>query len=133
MASELLQTLTLTTLATTFALLLVMAVRTPLRRHFGARIAYLAWWLVPLAILAVLLPAPVREVATMSRVGLVAMGVGPLQALPVGNASATLPDYRFWLPLLWVCGVAVTVFLFQRMQRRYLRALGDDNRRPASA
>lgn len=125
MASELLQILTLTTLATTFALLLVMAIRTPLRRHFGARVAYLAWWLVPLALLAMLLPAPVREITTMSRVGLVAMGVEPLQALPAENATSTLPDYRFWLPLLWACGVAVAAFLFQRMQRRYLRALGE--------
>ncbi len=125
MVSELLQMLTLTTLAMTFALLLMVAIRTPLRRHFGARIAYLAWWVVPLAMLAVLLPAPVREVATMSQVGLVAMGVGPLQALPMENATATLPDYRFWLPFLWSCGVAVTAFLFQRMQRRYLRALGE--------
>lgn len=125
MASELLRILTLTTLAMTFALLLVMAIRTPLRRHFGARVAYLAWWLVPLAILAVLLPAPVREVATMSQVGLVTVGVGPLQALPAGNTTATLPDYRSWLPLLWSCGVVVTALLFQRMQRRYLRALGE--------
>jgi bla regulator protein blaR1 len=125
MASELLQMLTLTTLAMTFALLLMVAIRTPLRRHFGARIAYLAWWVVPLAMLAVLLPAPVQEVATLTQGALVTIGTGPLQALPVEDATATLPDYRFWLPLLWACGVAVAALLFQRMQRRYVRALGE--------
>jgi bla regulator protein BlaR1 len=107
------------------SLVLVLAIRTPLRRLFGARVAYLAWWLVPLAMLAVLLPAPVREVATLTRGTMMAMGVAPLQALPMDHAAISPPDYRFWLPLLWSCGVVVAAMLFQRMQRRYLRALGE--------
>lgn len=125
MANEIIQLLTLTTLAMTFSLVLVLAVRTPLRRLFGARVAYLAWWLVPFAMLAVLLPAPVREVATLTRGTMMAMGVAPLQALPTDHAAISLPDYRFWLLLLWSCGVVVVALLFQRMQRRYLRALGE--------
>ena len=125
MANEIIQLLTLTTLAMTLSLVLVLAIRTSLRRLFGARVAYLAWWLVPLAMLAVLLPAPVREVATLTRGTMMAMGVAPLQALPGDHAAISLLDYRLWLPLLWSCGVVVAALLFQRMQHRYLRALGE--------
>lgn len=46
-----------TTTAGSAAILLMLALRRPLRRAFGAGIAYAAWALVPLAMLAVLLPA----------------------------------------------------------------------------
>ena len=124
MANELIQALTLTTLAMTLALLLLLTIRTPLRRLFGARVAYLAWWLVPLAMLAVLLPAPVREAATLARGALVAMDMVPIQTVAADSAAIALPDYRLWLPLLWFCGVVFAALFFHRMQRRYLRALG---------
>lgn len=124
MANELIQALTLTTLAMTLALLLVLTIRTPLRRLFGARVAYLAWWLVPLAMLAVLLPAPVREAATLARGALVAMNMAPIQSVAPASTAIALPDYRLWLPLLWSCGMVFAALFFYRMQRRYLRALG---------
>lgn len=125
MANEIIQLLTVTTLAMTLSLLLVLAIRMSLRQLFGARVAYLAWCLVPLAMLAVLLPAPVREVTTLTRGTLAAVGMVPLQLLTTERAVISLPDYRFWLPLLWSCGVVVAALLFQRMQCRYLRALGE--------
>lgn len=124
MANELIQALTLTTLAMTLALLLVLTIRKPLRRLFGARVAYLAWWLVPLAMLAVLLPAPIREAATLARGALVAMDMVPIQSVAASSTAIALPDYRIWLPLLWFCGVVFAALFFHRMQRRYLRALG---------
>ncbi len=124
MANELIQALTLTTLAMAFALLLVLAIRTPLRRLFGARVAYLAWGLVPLAMFAVLLPAPVREAATLARGALVAMNMAPIQSVAPASTAIALPDYRLWLPLLWSCGMVFAALFFYRMQRRYLRALG---------
>src|SRR5690554_6555348 len=45
-------------LAATAAVLLVLALRHPLRHAFGARVAYGAWALVPLALLAAALPRP---------------------------------------------------------------------------
>src|SRR5690606_29368533 len=45
-------------LAGSAALLLVMLLRRPLRRAFGARMAYWAWGLVPLALAAAALPRP---------------------------------------------------------------------------
>lgn len=124
MANDFVQALTLTTLAMTLALLVVLAITAPLRRWFGARVAYLVWWLVPLAMLAVLLPAPVREVATLTRGSMVALGMAPIQAVRLDSTAIALPDYRLWLLLLWSCGMVFAALFFHRMQRRYLRALG---------
>ena len=57
MASELAALLYETTLATSAAVLLVLLLRGPVRRGFGAGAAYALWWLVPAALVAVLLPA----------------------------------------------------------------------------
>ena len=45
-------------LAATAAVLMVLALRRPLQRAFGARVAYSAWALVPLALFAASLPRP---------------------------------------------------------------------------
>ena len=128
MANDFIQALILTTLAMTLAVLMVLAIRTPLRRWFGARVAYLAWWMAPLAMLAVLFPAPVREMATLTRGSMVALGMAPMQAVQLDPTAIALPDYRVWLALLWSCGVVFAALFFHRMQRRYLRALGTVSR-----
>ncbi|MDR6839790.1 hypothetical protein J2W94_000054 [Pseudoxanthomonas sacheonensis] len=74
--------------------------------------------------LAVLLPAPVREAATLARGALVAMDMAPMPSVASDSTAIALPDYRIWLPLLWFCGVVFSALFFHRMQRRYLRALG---------
>ena len=51
-----------TTLATSAATLLVLSLRVPVRRAFGAGAAYGLWWLVPATLVAVLLPAAVEPV-----------------------------------------------------------------------
>ena len=56
-AADLFRVLCETTVAGSAAILLVLALRRPMRHAFGAGIAYAAWALVPLAMLAVLLPA----------------------------------------------------------------------------
>ena len=60
MASELLLE---ASLALTGALVLVLALRVPARRLFGATATYALWWLVPAALVAVLLPAAPEPVA----------------------------------------------------------------------
>lgn len=46
------------TLAVSAALVLVLVLRAPLRASFGARVAYGAWVLVPLALVVAMLPLP---------------------------------------------------------------------------
>src|SRR5690606_21689893 len=52
-----LETLVEATLASSAAIFLVLLLRRPLRKAFGARVAYAAWGLVPVSLLAILVPA----------------------------------------------------------------------------
>jgi TonB family protein len=116
----LLQMLLETTIATTLAVLLVLVLRRPLRMMFGAAIAYAAWALVPVAAIAVLLPAATRPVMTMPIVQV--MVAQPL-AMPVPG-SATAIDPRVWMGLAWLLGTLLAAVLFARQQRAFRRGLG---------
>ena len=83
-STELLQTLLQTTLASSAACVLVLLLRTPVRRHVSAGAAYGLWAMVPLAALAVLLPAP-RTVVVAEAVA--AGHIGPLLAVPTLPAA----------------------------------------------
>jgi len=121
----LLRWLTDGSLAVTGAVLLVLALRRPLRRAFGARLAYLAWSLVPLALVAALLPRPSPGQGLAAELGALHPGVlvtGQADALVVrapGAFDGTL------LPVLaWLVGVAAAAWLFARQQRRFVAGLG---------
>lgn len=101
------------------ALILVLLLRTPLRRGFGARAAYALWLLVPLALLVTLLPAPERNLVPMR----VAPVIVPADVTATASGSAALA----WPGLLlaaWLAGVLLLVIDAWRAQRRYRRALG---------
>ena len=126
MGSEFLLALVEATLATSLALLAVMALRRPLRRFAGARLAYTAWAVVPLAGVAVVLPAaPAAHVA-------LALTPSPLRlaaadaSLAVQQAGAGNP----WLAL-WLAGALATAAVFALRQWRFhqrlrLRDANDD-------
>ncbi|RPE74807.1 M56 family metallopeptidase [Vulcaniibacterium tengchongense] len=83
-AAEALATLLESAAAASAATLLALALRRPLRRAFGAEVAYAAWALVPLAAWAVLLPtaaAPLPSAAASLRFG----------AVPAVPESGTAP------------------------------------------
>ncbi len=114
------------TLAVSAATLLVLALRRPLRRAFGARLAYGAWALVPLALLAALLPRP--DAARLLMPELVALHPGLLvQAGPAavpGLAAAPGVDWTMVLAALWLAGVALAALAVARQQRRFVAGLG---------
>lgn len=118
--------------ATSVALLLVLALRLPLRRAFGARIAYAAWALVPLALLAVTLPAPRAATALLRVLPTLpalrpAVTVGapvPLDGV-VAAAPAPLFDWPLLLAFAWCLGAVLLALRFAAQQRRYLAALGE--------
>src|SRR5690606_16565588 len=68
------------TLAMTAGLLLVLVLRRLVRRLSGAAAAYALWALVPVTLLAVLLPAPVQPVA-QAMSALVVVPATPFQAV----------------------------------------------------
>ncbi len=122
MIAEILRMLALSTLASSAAIAAIMLLRKPLRRRFGAQVAYALWALVPLAAAVVFLPAPVASDAPMPT--LVTTAPATLQALPLAGAAWPSFDPVPWLGALWVLGAAICAALFVRQQRRFLHALG---------
>ena len=109
-----------TTVAGSAAILLVLALRRPLRHAFGAGIAYAAWALVPLAILAVLLPAAQSPVLV---VPVVAMQL-PSGLLAATDAVRATPDLATWAVIAAACGALVCALRLFVQQRRFMRGLG---------
>lgn len=108
------------TLALSAAVALAFLMSRLLRARFGAGVAYAAWWLVPAALLAMLLPAPVAEMPVAA--------VAPM-AMPVAAATTTMtPTVPFdpapWLAALWLFGAAAMALRLWRLQRRFERDLG---------
>ena len=114
------------TLALTVALVVVFSLRLPLRRAFGARIAYAAWWLAPACLLALALPLP----AAMPRVFVFAsetMSVLPALVATNGAGTESAMDLRPWLLAAWALGAISTAWLFAYRQRSFERRV---QRRP---
>lgn len=110
------------TLAATAAVCLVLALRRPLRQAFGARLAYLAWGLVPAALLAVSLPRPRQGPAAAEWLPTL------LPVLVDGGRPATgagvPPDLALVAVVAWAGGVAAMMALFAHRQHGFLRTLG---------
>ncbi len=123
------------------AVLLVLALRRPARRLFGARAAYRLWALAILASFAVLLPAR-TEHAPAAPQGTPILAAGPAFASPVAKPadlaaqpslrasavamtpSPTAPGAAAGLFGVWLAGVAASVGLLAWRQWRFLKALG---------
>jgi bla regulator protein blaR1 len=123
--ADLLQALLETTVATTAAVLLVLALRRQLRATFGATVAYAAWALVPVAAIAVLLPAATRPLLAVPMVQVL---VATPTAMPISTV-ATAIDWRLWLGLTWMLGTLLAVLLLARQQRGFRLGLGTLQRR----
>lgn len=107
----------MTLAASALAAALLLA-RLPLRKGFGARVAYLAWLVVPLALLVWLLPAPVAPPVPMTVMEATATaGAG----VPVEVAEMT--DVRPVLLVLWLLGVLAALAYFVAQQWRFGRRL----------
>lgn len=107
------------TLAGTAAILVVLLARRFLRQRFGALVAYVAWTLVPTAVVAMLLPAPAHPVAAFAGI----VRVAPLQAAPAAVVVDSF-DPRWALFALWLGGALLAAAWFAQQQRRYLCSLG---------
>ncbi|MBH1624758.1 TonB family protein [Stenotrophomonas maltophilia] len=97
----------------------LLAVMRPLLvRLGGAGLAYRSWWLLPMLLLALMLPLP--QVALLQQVPTL-----PLKVLPGavdGLSGQSLP----WAPLLlaWALGMGLCLLRDLRAQRRFERRMG---------
>src|SRR5690606_12969634 len=125
-ANELLRSLLEATAFTSLAILLVLALRRPLRAGFGSRVAYAAWALVPVSLIAVLLPAAPVSVA-LPALAPVAFTYVPQAADGVAHAASV--GANGVLAALWVLGTVAAISLLVHRQRRFRRGLGQLRRR----
>ena len=114
------------TLALTGALLVVLLLRTLVRRSFGSAAAYGLWALVPASLVAVLLPAAAEPVLPAL------VRVTPMVAMPAAAAPATAvaADPLLWLTWLWAAGALGVLAWLLGQQWRFLAGLGPVSRRP---
>lgn len=118
---ELLQGLIGVTLAGSAAIVPVLALRRPLRKVFGAQVAYALWWLVPAAMAAALLPATpvVTEAVPVARV----LALPATLALPAAPAVAGL-TWQDAALAIWMLGVVACALWLWRAQVAFRRGLG---------
>ncbi|SBV36692.1 TonB family protein [uncultured Stenotrophomonas sp.] len=124
MNADVLRLLLETTLASSVAMALVLALRVPVRRWLGASAAYLLWLAVPVALVAVLLPAPGVEAVAMAAVG----NLMQADVLALQPGARMLP-WRLLLGAFWLLGAASVALWLLRQQRRFVRGLGRLQRR----
>lgn len=117
--SEALQMLWTATLAVGVAALALMVLPRLLRRHFGAGVGYAAWWLLPAAFIASLLPG--RAIETVAVPGVLQAVARPVAMAPV----EAIVDRTHWWLAAWLIGAVAMALRFWWQQRRFERALGE--------
>ncbi len=125
MANDWFALLLRTSCMTSLAILLVLAVRWPLRRLFGCGVAYSAWLAVPLCALAALMPSAVSPVTVLP----LAVAAQPLAQAVRGATPAPDALWPFAVLALWLAGVACVALIQIRRQRGFMRSLGTLDRR----
>lgn len=129
MVSDILLFLAKANLALAAAVLLVLVLRRPVRKAFGARNAYALWLIAPLSILALLIPArsivlppPSPTVSAPAVAASPAQSVAPATSLQAAPAAA-IPIGEITLGL-WLIVAFGGVILQVERQRRFVRSLG---------
>ncbi|HEY0437500.1 MAG TPA: M56 family metallopeptidase, partial [Phenylobacterium sp.] len=112
------------------AVALVLALRLPVRRMFGARVAYGLWALAPLAAAAMLLPARVVTVIRAVPTPTAAATNAVWQAVEPAAAPAG-PDLAGLLAALWLAGGVASLAWLAWRQVQFARALRQGRAGPA--
>lgn len=98
------------------AILFALLVRRPMARHFGPHASYALWAIVPVAMVATLLPE--RTLFLLETDFLFDLTPAATAAADDGAAFAWMPGA---LSVIWVMGVAGLATLFVRRQRAFMR------------
>jgi beta-lactamase regulating signal transducer with metallopeptidase domain len=106
------------------AVLLVLALRIPIRTLFGARVGYLLWWALPAAMLATLLPArTVEMVVETAPPTTVAMSSTTANTISFQAISSI--DGSSILFVIWIVGCVAMLLALTTRQRRFIASLGE--------
>jgi beta-lactamase regulating signal transducer with metallopeptidase domain len=107
-----------------------LVLRLPVRRLFGARIAYGLWLLAPLAVAAMLVPARVVTRAAPAEAGAAA----PAQIVFAGPAPATASAHDLspsMLAAVWAAGALASLALLAWRQAQFARTAREGTAGPA--
>ncbi len=118
MASELLSLLLWANATLSVGILIVLALRTPVRRLAGASIAYALWLLPMLAFAGWLVPA--RQVA----VTIASTAIADTADRAVATAPASMASPEFLMIACWLAGVGAMLAVFALRQRGFVRSAG---------
>lgn len=132
MSAEILTLLLRVNLAAGLAILLIVALRKPLRQGVGARLAYAAWSIAPLAMVASLLPArasapltpPGLPLNTAAEAAIRWVEAPQIRAPMDVSVQGWTPDIVSLLIVLWGVGVVLGLATVTFLQWRSLRMLG---------
>lgn len=106
-------------LALAAAVLLILALRRPVRQRFGPSAAYALWLIAPACLLAALLPVQAPETVAAPAITLLKAGAQGLAPM-VEQA----PDLTPLIIATWMGGVLAAAALFARRQAQFVRTLG---------
>lgn len=104
MTTDILAAIIRANLVGALAIVVVLALRLPMRRRFGPELAYGLWAIPPIAFVATLMPPPV------------------LLDDPAADPFALAQDHSALAMALWVSGLALAVALFARAQMKFMAA-----------
>jgi bla regulator protein blaR1 len=123
-ADTLLRALLEITAASSAAILIVGALRKPIRRIAGARVAYGLWFSVPAAAIAAWLPAPARtsNAFTHTLASSLASLAHPVPPITAGAGSVS--GYTVAAVAVWLSGALGMAILLVYRQKAFLRSLG---------
>lgn len=125
MSDEVLKLLMEAVVASSLAIAVVLIMRVPLRKFFGARVAYTIWCLVPLALLAVLVPAQDVVVTVVSQTQTISAAPTEIAvAAPTSTPTSEKVSSSDFFLLLWAIGIAMCAFWFSRQQKKFIGSLG---------
>ncbi len=119
MGSDVLHTVGVACVALSASILVVLLVRTTLRKAFGASVAYLAWATVPLAAITPLMPHAAMQALPRAV-------VLPVQAVNVALQTASHPytESASIAVAIWGLGALCVFLAFFVQHRRFLASLG---------
>ncbi|PIB91883.1 M56 family metallopeptidase [Caulobacter sp. FWC2] len=132
MTSDLILFMAKANLALAAAVVLVLVLRKPVRAAFGARSAYALWLIVPLSILALLIPARTITLPAPVSAEPVASVIGTQAPLSTKAAPSPIPAPRqvSAIPIaeivlgLWAFVAFAGLIVQAERQRRFVRSLG---------
>lgn len=117
--SDLLTLLIKATLAVSVAIILAVVLRKPVRRRFGARVAYQLWLITPAALLGATLPiAP----SVFPSSPALTVAFSPVAAVVAwSNSTGNSADHAGLILTIWVVGVVLSLLWVIAGQQRFIR------------